>query len=73
MRDRDTPRLLSPGIASTLAAVTTEPKVVLVAFALAMMSDKKSEAFAFEASLQVNPFTFTPVCNDLYGYYHIIE
>jgi hypothetical protein len=41
--------------------VTTEPNVLLVDPGLASMLEEKSVAFTLDATLQVNPFTVTPV------------
>ena len=65
MRDSETPRVLRPGIFSTLAAVTREPKVLLVRPGLAKPSKEKSAAEMFAMALQVNPLTFTPVHHNL--------
>ena len=61
MRERDTPSVLSPGIFSTLAPVTSEPKMLSAALGLANMSEKKSDAFTLDAGLHVKPLTFTAV------------
>lgn len=60
MRDMDTPRVFSPGIFSTLAPVTREPMVLLVAPGVASPLKKKSASVTFAAGLQANPFSLTP-------------
>jgi len=61
MRESETPRVLRPGIFWTLAAVTREPKVLLVRPGLTKPSKKKSAAEMFVKLLHVNPLTLTPV------------
>ena len=60
MRERATPRVLSPGIFYTLTTITRDPMVLLVKPSFTNPSKKKSIAVMFVASLQLNPFTFTP-------------
>ncbi|WRX23867.1 hypothetical protein QQP08_017006 [Theobroma cacao] len=68
MRERETPRVLRPGIFSTLAPVTSDPMVLLVKPGLARPAKKKSSAPTLEGFLQGNPFTFTPVYVGTYMY-----
>ena len=61
MRESETPRVLRPGIFWTLAAVTREPKVLLVRPGLAKPPKEKSSADMFATLLHVNPLTLIPV------------
>lgn len=62
-RDIEMPKVLRPGIFSTLAVVTTDPTEPVIFPGFARPSKAKSEAVMFASLLHAKPLTSTPARN----------